>query len=89
MEPEPLDPSILHGQHTHWSSLAWEGAAPRELHCRRREANLHQSSALNTHIIQLLQQEGFYGVARLGFMATRDSYILLSSGGVHDHTPRH
>ena len=69
MELGPLDPSILHGQHTHKSSLAWEGAALRELHCRRRVAIFHRSSALDTLIIPLLQQVGFYGVARLGFIS--------------------
>ena len=69
MEPRPLDSSILHGQRTHRSSFAWEGVALRELHCRRREASFHRSSALDMHIIPLLQQAGFYGVARLGFIS--------------------
>ena len=77
MEPGPFDPSVLHGQRRHRSSLAWEGAALRELHCRRREASFHRNSVLDTRIIQLLQQVGFYGVVRLGFY------------GVHDHTQRH
>ena len=69
MEPGPFDPSVLHGQHTHRSSLAWEGASLRELHCRRREASFHRSSALDRRIIPLLQQAGFYGVACLGFIS--------------------
>ena len=41
MEPRPFDPSVLHEQRTHRSSLAWEGAALRELHGRRHEASFH------------------------------------------------
>ena len=69
MESRPLDPSILHRQHTHRSSLAWEGAALRELHCQRRKASFHPSSALDTRIIPLLQQANFYSIARLGFIS--------------------
>ena len=69
MEPGPLDPSVLHGQRIHMSSLAWEGATLRELHCRRHEASFHRSSALDTLIIPLLQQACFYGVACLGFIS--------------------
>ena len=69
MEPGPFDHSVLHGQRTHRSSLDWEGATLRELHYRRREASFHRSSALNTCIIPLLQQAGFYGVTRLGFIS--------------------
>ena len=54
MELRPLDPLVLHGHRTHRSSLAWEGAGLRELHCRRREATFHQSNALDTYIIPLL-----------------------------------
>ena len=69
MEPGPFDPSVLHGQRTHRSSLAWEGSALREHHCRRREASFQRSSALDTHIIPLLQHAGFCGVAHLGFIS--------------------
>ena len=69
MELGPFDPSVLHGQSRHRSSFSWEGAALRELHCRRCEASFHRSSALDTRIIPLLQQANFYGVARLGFIS--------------------
>ena len=69
MEPGPFDHSIFHGQRTHRSSLAWEGVVLRELHYRCREASFHRSSALDTRIIPLLQQAGFYGVAHLGFIS--------------------
>ena len=68
IEPRPLDPSVLHEQHTRRSSLAWTSVASKELHFRLREA-FHRSSALDTHIIPLLQQAGFYGVAHLGFIS--------------------
>ena len=55
MELGPLDPLVLHGQRTHRSSLAWEGVVLRELHCRHHGASFHRSSALDTHIIPLLQ----------------------------------
>ncbi|KAL6339402.1 hypothetical protein AAG906_032934 [Vitis piasezkii] len=69
MEPGPLDPTVLHGQATHRSSVAWTGVDSKELHCRRREAIFHRTSVLDGRIIPLLQQAGFYGVARLGFIS--------------------
>ncbi|KAL6342251.1 hypothetical protein AAG906_006874 [Vitis piasezkii] len=69
MEPGPLDPTVLHGQATHRSSAAWTGVDSKELHCRRREAIFHRTSVLDGRIIPLLQQAGFYGVARLGFIS--------------------
>ena len=65
MEPEPLDPTVLHRQDTHKSSLTWIGFDSKELYCRRREAIFHRTSVLDGHIILLLQQVDFYGVARL------------------------
>ena len=77
MEPRPFYPSVLHGQRTHRSSLAWEGATLRELHCRRHEASFHRSSVLDTRIIPLLQQTGFYGVAHLEFISL-DWHLITS-----------
>ncbi|KAL6348500.1 hypothetical protein AAG906_009960 [Vitis piasezkii] len=56
MELGPLDPTILHGQATHGSSLAWTGVDSKELHCRRCEAIFHRTSVLDGRIIPLLQQ---------------------------------
>ena len=69
MEPRPWDPIVLHKQGTHRSSLAWTSFDFKELHCRRREAIFHLSNVLDGHIIPLLQQVGFYGVAHLGFIS--------------------
>eukprot|EP00261_Vitis_vinifera_P018241 XP_010648236.1 PREDICTED: serine/threonine-protein phosphatase 7 long form homolog [Vitis vinifera] len=69
MEPGPLDATVLHGQATHRSFVAWTGVDSKELHCRRREAIFHRTSVLDGRIIPLLQQAGFYGVARLGFIS--------------------
>ena len=69
MESRPLDPTVLHGQATHRSSLAWTGVDSKKLHYRRREAIFHRTSVLDGRIIPLLQQAGFYGVARLGFIS--------------------
>ena len=69
MEPGPLDSTVLHGQATHRSSAAWTGVDSKELHCRRREAIFHRTSVIDGRIIPLLQQAGFYGVARLGFIS--------------------
>ena len=69
MEPRPLDPTVLYGQTTHRSSVAWIGVDSNELHCRRREAIFHRTNVLDGHIIPLLQQAGFYGVAHLGFIS--------------------
>ena len=65
MELEPLDLTVLHRQGTHRSSLTWIGFDFKELYCRRREAIFHRTSVLDGHIILLLQQVDFYGVARL------------------------
>ena len=51
------------------SSVACTGVDSKELHCRRREAIFHRTNVLDGHIIPLLQQAGFYGVARLGFIS--------------------
>ncbi|RVW84566.1 hypothetical protein CK203_048138 [Vitis vinifera] len=56
MELEPLDPTVLHRQGTHRSSLTWIGFDFKELYCRRREAIFHHTSVLDGHIILLLQQ---------------------------------
>ena len=69
MDPGPLDTSILHSQSTHRSSLIFTGQDLGELRCRRREAILHRTIALDDRIIPLLLQAGFYGVARLGFIS--------------------
>ena len=69
MELGPLDPTVLHGQATHRSSVAWTGVDSKELHCRWRETIFHRTSVLDGRIIPLLQQAGFYGVALLGFIS--------------------
>ena len=69
MDPGPLDTSVLHYQSTHRSSLIFTGYDLGELRCRRREAILHRTIALDDRIIPLLLQAGFYGVARLGFIS--------------------
>ena len=69
MESGPLDPTVLHGQATHRSSVAWIGVESKELHCRWHEAIFHRTSVLDGRIIPLLQQASFYGVAHLGFIS--------------------
>ena len=69
MDPGPVDRSVLYNQEIHRSSLIWEGNDPGELHCRRREASFFRNSVLDARIIPYLQQSGFYGVARLGFIS--------------------
>ena len=89
MELGPFDPSVLHGQCTHRSSLTWKGVALWELHCRRREASFDRSNALDTHIIPLLQQTSFYGVAHLGFISL--DWHLIRDGkltGKFEYPPR-
>ena len=88
MEPRPFNPSVLHGQSTHRSFLAWEGVVLRELHFRHREASFHPSSALDTRIIPLLQQAGFYGVVHLGFISLNWHLItaFIERWGPKTHT---
>ena len=69
MDPGPLDTSVLHSQSTHRSSLIFTGQDLGDLRCRRREAILHRTIALDDRITPLLLQAGFYGVARLGFIS--------------------
>ena len=101
MESRPLYPTILHEQGTHRSPLAWIGVDSKELYCRCCETIFHHTSVLDGHIIPLLQQAGFYGVARLGFVSL-DLHLITSFverwrpkthtfhlGGVHDYTIGH
>ena len=69
MDPGPVDRSVLYNQEIHRSSLIWEGNDPGKLHCRRREASFYLNSILSARIIPYLQQFGFYGVTRLGFIS--------------------
>ena len=78
MESRPLDPTVLHGQGTHMSSLAWRGVDSKELHYQHREMIFNHTSILDERIIPLLQQAGFYGVARLGFISLDWHLIYLS-----------
>ena len=69
MNPGPVDHSVLYNQEVHRSSLIWEGNDLGELHCQRRETSFYCNSVLDARIIPYLQQFGFYGVARLGFIS--------------------
>ena len=69
MDPEPIDRCVLYNQEVHRSSLIWEGNNLGELHCQRRETSFYCNSVLDARIIPYLQQFGFYGVARLGFIS--------------------
>lgn len=37
MDLRPLDPTVLHGQDTHWSSLAWTSVDSKEPYCQHCE----------------------------------------------------
>ena len=70
MDPGPVDRSILYNQEIHRSSLIWEGNDLGEFRCRHREAIFfYHNIVLDARIIPYLQQSGFYGVARLGFIS--------------------
>ena len=54
MELGPLDLTIIHGQGTHSSSLAWISVDVKELHFRHREAIFHRIGTLDGCIIPFL-----------------------------------
>ena len=68
MDPGPSDPSVLHDQEIHRSTIVWDGQDSALLHCRRRENAMRRSIPLDQRILPLLIHSGFYGLARIGFI---------------------
>ena len=54
MDLRPLDPTVLHGHDTQWSSLAWTSVDSKEPYCQHCKAIFHHTSAPYGHIIPLL-----------------------------------
>ncbi|XP_074351483.1 serine/threonine-protein phosphatase 7 long form homolog [Apium graveolens] len=62
----PVNPSILHLQHTHRSLDIWRLDGGDMLKCRRKNPNNEDDlPPLDLRMVPLLQSTGFYGVARV------------------------
>ncbi|XP_065880821.1 serine/threonine-protein phosphatase 7 long form homolog [Euphorbia lathyris] len=68
MQPGPLDTSVLTLQRVHRSEAVWHDKVEKSvLHCRRAGSVAH-TREIDSRIVPYLEQAGFYGVARLGFI---------------------
>ncbi|WCJ34836.1 Aminotransferase-like plant mobile domain family protein [Euphorbia peplus] len=68
MHPGPLDTSVLTLQRVHRSEAVWHDKVEKPvLHCRRAGSVAH-TRGIEPRIVPYLEQVGFYGVARLGFI---------------------
>jgi hypothetical protein len=65
--PGPVDDSVLYLQHEHRSNSAFAGDETT-LHVRRTEYLHNEQEDLPLWMIPFLQQSGFYGFWRVGFM---------------------
>ncbi|KAL8146022.1 hypothetical protein AgCh_003961 [Apium graveolens] len=62
----PVNPSLLHLQHTHRSLDIWRLGGGDMLKCRRKNPNNEDDlPPLDIRMVPLLQSTGFYGVARV------------------------
>ncbi|KAL8105584.1 hypothetical protein AgCh_029402 [Apium graveolens] len=66
VHPDPINPSLLHLQHTHRSLDIWRLGGGDMLKCRRKNPNNEDDlPPLDLRMVPLLQSTGFYGVARV------------------------
>lgn len=65
MDPQPKDPSTLHLQKIHRSSVVWEAGGGDNLRLRRRNPNSIRFPALHPSMVPFLKELKFDGVSRL------------------------
>ncbi|KAK9148305.1 hypothetical protein Scep_007062 [Stephania cephalantha] len=69
MDHGPIDDSVLTLQALHRSTRVWNGPDPGILTIRRNSTALHRLVPLDERIVGYLEEAGFYGTARIGFIA--------------------
>lgn len=65
MDPRPRDPSVLHLQTVHRSSVVWDAGGGDSLRSRRRNPNSVRLPPLHPRMVPLLTDLRFDGVSRL------------------------
>ncbi|KAK9169295.1 hypothetical protein Syun_001435 [Stephania yunnanensis] len=69
MDPGPIDDSVLTMQALHRSTRVWNGSEdPGILTIRHNSAALHRLVPFDERIVGYLEEAGFYGTTRIGFI---------------------